>query len=72
MLANPDVLASPEGSIWLFHLMSPRAEWWAAENVEPDAQWFAGALVVEHRYAHNLAQGMADDGLHVRVARGVC
>lgn len=64
---NADVVIAPEGSIVLFHLLSPAAEWWVKEHVEADAQWFFGALVVEHRYAVALANGMAGDGLHVSV-----
>ncbi len=55
----------------LFDLLTPAAEWWVEEHVDPEAQWFAGALVVEHRYAYDLARGMAGDGLHV-VRSGVC
>jgi len=32
-------------------------------SVQPDAQWFGTTLVVEHRYAWGLAQGMKDAGL---------
>jgi hypothetical protein len=28
-----------------------------------DAQWFGDALVVEHRYAWGLAEGMKEEGL---------
>jgi hypothetical protein len=66
---NVDVVISPEGSTVLFHLRSSAAEWWVEEHVESAAQWFGGALVVEHRYAGDLASGMAADGLHVRVTR---
>jgi hypothetical protein len=30
-----------------------------------DGQWFGGALAVEPRYAHDLAQGASSDGLVV-------
>jgi hypothetical protein len=32
-------------------------------NVHPDSHWFGTTLVVEHRFAWALAQGMKDDGL---------
>ena len=40
-----------------------RAKEWIDEHVQEDAQWFGHALVVEHRYAWGLAQGMKDAGL---------
>jgi squalene cyclase len=40
-----------------------RAKEWIDEHVQNDAQWFGYALIVEHRYAWGLAQGMKDDGL---------
>ena len=42
---------------------APRALEWIDENVQPDAQWFGITLVVEHRYAWALAQGMTDERL---------
>jgi len=58
---------SPEGTIFLFHLATRRAERWVDEHVEPDAQWFGDAIVVEHRYAGNLAFALQLDGLSVEV-----
>ena len=62
---NADVAISPQGTIVLFDLLTPAAEWWVEEHVDPEAEWFSGALVVEHRYADNLAAAMAGDGLRV-------
>jgi hypothetical protein len=45
--------------------VSQAARDWIAENVSDDAQWFGGALMVEHRYASDLAEGMAGDGLEL-------
>jgi len=61
--ATPDVLVHNEGTIFLFNPLTARAKEWIDDNVQPDAQWFGHALVVEHRYAWGLAQGMKDDGL---------
>lgn len=58
-----DVFVSCEGSIFLFTPRTLAAKQWIEENVGPDAQWFANALVVEWRYAAELAAGMRVGGL---------
>jgi hypothetical protein len=50
-------------SIFLFRMNTPAAAEWVSQNVQADAQLFDDALVVEHRYAHDLAVGMAEAGL---------
>lgn len=54
------------GSLMLFRLHSKAAISFVNENVSEDAQYFGNALVVEPRFAENLAQGMLDAGLAVR------
>jgi hypothetical protein len=61
-----DVQVTREGSLFLFDPRTPAAESWIDENVDPDTTRWAGAVVVEHRYAYDLAQGMIDAGLEVR------
>lgn len=61
-----DVQITNAGNIYLFRPYTDEAKAWIAENVDPDAQWFAGGLVVEHRYAEDLAAGMQKDGLTVK------
>ncbi len=61
--ATPDVLVRNEGTLFLFCPLTPRAKEWIDEHVQSDAQWFGNALVVEHRYAWGLAEGMKDEGL---------
>jgi hypothetical protein len=61
--AAPDVLVHNEGTIFLFNPLTSRAKEWIDDNVQPDAQWFGTTLVVEHRYAWGLAEGMKDAGL---------
>ena len=58
-----DVLVRNEGTVFLFNPLTSRAKEWMEKNVHPDAQWFGTTLVVEHRFAWALAQGMKDDGL---------
>lgn len=59
----PDVLVCNEGTVFLFCPRTSRGKGWIDEHVQPDALWFGNTLVVEHRYAWGLAQGMKDAGL---------
>jgi hypothetical protein len=59
----PDVLVRNEGTVFLFCPLTAQAKEWIDEHVQSDAQWFGNALVVEHRYALGLAEGMKDEGL---------
>lgn len=61
-----DVLVEGHGSLYLFLLHTDAARSWVDEHVSDDAQWLGEALVVEHRYAADLAVGMNADGLVVR------
>ena len=58
-----DVFVRYEGSIFLFTPFTIRTQQWIDENVQADAQWFGNALVVEHRYAADLAAAMRAAGL---------
>jgi len=60
---QPDVLVNNVGTLYTFCPLTLRAKEWIHEHVQDDAQWFGHALIVEHRYAWGLAQGMKDDGL---------
>jgi hypothetical protein len=51
------------GTLYTFCPLTLRAKEWLDEHVQDDAQWFGYALIVEHRYAWGLAQGMQDAGL---------
>ena len=62
-----DVTISGGGSLYLFHLHSDHARAWVEEFVSSDRQFFGGALVVEHRYAGDLALAIAADSLLVEV-----
>lgn len=62
-----DVTVDNQGSIYLFRPQTVEAHEWIDSHVlDPDAQWFGGALAVEARYAHDLAEGMLLDGLEVK------
>jgi len=60
---TPDVLVNNVGTLYTFCPLTLRAKEWIDGHVQDDAQWFGHALIVEHRYAWGLAQGMKDDGL---------
>jgi hypothetical protein len=60
---TPDVLVRNEGTVFLFNPLTARAKEWIEEYVQADARWFGTPLVVEHRFAWGLAQGMKDAGL---------
>lgn len=61
----PDVTVEDHGSLAIFQPLTPAAREWIDENVQEDAQWWCDGLVVEPRYADDLADGMMDAGLEV-------
>jgi len=61
--SKPDVLVNNVGTLYTFCPLTLRAKEWIDEHVQDDAPWFGYALIVEHRYAWGLAQGMKDAGL---------
>jgi hypothetical protein len=66
ILTVPDVLVSNEGTLFLFTPVSDLARLWLVSNVQHDAQWFGQALVVEHRYARDLALGLMEAGFNLQ------
>lgn len=62
---SADAYISDQGSIILIRPVSPGAQAWIDENIGGDAQFFANSLVVEHRYADSVIEGMINDGLDV-------
>ncbi len=63
-----DVDVQDEGTLVLFTPRTEAAQNWIENSVQDGAQFWAGALVVEHRYAQSLLDGMVSDGLTVREA----
>ncbi len=57
-----DVLVTNHGTLFTFEPRTDDARTWIADHVG-EATWIGGALVVEHRYAHDLAAGMRGAGL---------
>jgi hypothetical protein len=62
---TPDVRVENHGSIFIFQPMTPEARQWIDDHVTGEHMFYAGGLVVEPRYAGDLAAGMQDDGLVV-------
>lgn len=61
-----DVLVANEGTVVSFRPVSEAGKAFIEENVESESwQWLGDALVVDHRYAEPLIQGMLDDGLEL-------
>lgn len=63
--STTDFSVENHGTLFLFRLHTEAAREWVEGRVPEDAQFFGGALVVEHRYAPALAEGMLEDGLAV-------
>lgn len=60
-----DVTVTREGSLFLFRPETAAAILWIEDHVDPDAPTWGSAVVVEHRYARELADGMIADGLEL-------
>jgi hypothetical protein len=61
---TPDILVQNEGTVFVFCPITSQGKEWVSENVHSEPwQWFGDVLVVEHRFAWGLAQGMKDAGL---------
>jgi hypothetical protein len=63
---RPDVVVENHGTLFTFELRTEQARKWVREHVQDDAMFWGGALVCEHRFAHDLAEGMIGDGLVVQ------
>lgn len=67
MTNDLDVRVIEHGSVVSFALLTAAAQEWVAENVGSESwQWLGeNVLVVDHRYAQGLYDGMKDEGLAV-------
>lgn len=65
-LICPDVLVRDEGTLWVFNPLTSAAQEWFAENVQSEPwQWLGTSLVVEHRFAIVLIQGIEHAGFAI-------
>jgi hypothetical protein len=60
-----DLSIQDEGSIYLLRPHSDAGKEWIAEHIPDTAIWFGGAVVIEHRFIGDIAQGAVNDGLEV-------
>lgn len=61
----PDFRFENHGTLWLVRPQNAPAREHLEENVSEEAQWFGGALVVEPRYAEDLAFALVNTGWEV-------
>ena len=64
-MASPDLLIENHGSVFLLYSMSELGDEWIAENLDDQAMSYGDAIVVEHRYIEDIAEGAMIDGLVV-------
>jgi hypothetical protein len=60
---KPDLLIHEEGAIVLFTPMTAAAKLWINGHVAGDPEWFGPSLVVGHKYANDLLDGISEAGL---------
>lgn len=63
-LRYPDVHVENHGTLFLFHVLTDAGASWVGANISDPTFW-GQAVVVEHRYAEDLANGMIESGLRV-------
>lgn len=64
------MLVVNEGSVVMFRPQGPLDRQWLSDNVQAEPwQWVGTALVVDHRFAGALIEGMEGDGVEVELAR---
>jgi hypothetical protein len=62
---TPDFRIENHGSIFLFDPQNAQSQNHLRNNVSEEALWFGGALVVEPRYAADLAEALHAEGFQV-------
>lgn len=60
-----DFFVNDQGTLVLITPLNDAARAWLKEHVQEDAQWFGRALVVEHRYANDLIEGILGEGFSI-------
>ncbi len=60
-----DLYIENHGSIFLLYPVSEAGTEWIEEHIPDDAMIWGDAVVVEHRYIADIAEGVMDDGLEV-------
>jgi hypothetical protein len=62
---KPDFDVIDQGSIVLVTPMTPSAHHWIDKHIANDAMYFGLSLVVEHRYADDIIEGITEHGLSI-------
>lgn len=65
IIEKPDFVLNDQGSIVLLLPNSDAAREWLDDNIGEDAQYFGRSLVVEHRFADDIIDGIMAEGLIV-------
>jgi hypothetical protein len=60
-----DFQINDEGSIFLLLPLTEAGKGWVEEHIPEDAMTWGEAIVVEHRYIRDIAEGILTDGLTV-------
>jgi hypothetical protein len=60
-----DLSIQNEGSIFLLRGLTEAGKAWIAEHIPDDAPTFGAAVVIEHHFIGDIAQGAVNDGLEV-------
>lgn len=61
-----DFRLTDAGSIVLLTPLSGAGHDWVKEHLPLDTMMFGGAFVIERRYAFDIVQGIANDGLELQ------
>ena len=59
----PDFIFSSHGGVTLQYPASEAAREWISEHIPEDAEYFGDAVAIEPRYAGDILDGAAGDGL---------
>jgi hypothetical protein len=62
---NVDFELQDVGSIAILFPLTSAAHTWVADHLPNDAIYWTGGVVIEHRFVHDIVNGIVDDGLEV-------
>lgn len=65
MSIKPHYVVENHGTLYLLRPLTKHADLHLKDVVSSEATWLGGALVVEHRYIHDLCDGLVEDGWRV-------
>lgn len=65
-MAKVDFSVSDQGTIVLLTPLTDAAHDWVKEHIAEDAQTWSRSIVIEHRFAYDILNGILNDGLTVK------